>query len=110
MQVDTNQLLPPTPMTLMGVQLIPTWPVTLPRGTPSRPRRPATAGESTLWTELQHWIGPVLHWLESAPLGAARATAARAAREKSLACIFANVKEEELISGDNLASSLKNIS
>jgi len=47
-----------------GEQVRPTRPVTDPRAMPRRPRRPLTALELASWTELQHWMLPVLHWLD----------------------------------------------
>jgi len=56
------QLVPLTPMTEMGEQPTPTWPVRLPTTMPSRPSRDATEGEDADWTELQHCCEPTLHW------------------------------------------------
>jgi len=85
---------PETPMTVMGLQVTPTWPVILPTTMPKRPRRVAMDGELAFWTLLQHWREPVLHWLlgpVSVGVAAARVATARVVRVASLNCMMAEV-------------------
>lgn len=62
----------------MGEQPTPTSAVTLCTTMPRRPRSGATDGLSACCRELQHWMGPVLHWLAC---GVGVATARRAREE-----------------------------
>ena len=73
--------------TEIGVQLIPTRALTPCTTTPRRPSKGATLLELALWTELQHWIGPVLHWLLVWGVGVATARRAREETIVSLANI-----------------------
>jgi len=68
------QLVPLTPTPVMGEQVTPTWPVTLPTTTPRRPSSVATEGVDADWTELQHCWSLTLH--EDAAVGKAQAVAA----------------------------------
>ena len=57
------QELPPAPMTVIGLQVSAARTLGLGMTAPKRPRRDVTAELLLLWTLLQHWTGPVLHWL-----------------------------------------------
>lgn len=92
----TYQEVPEAPMTVMGLQVTPTRPVTLPALTPKRPRRTETTEEVADWVLLQHWTVPLLHWLlgEELPslgtgVAAARVATARAVRAANF--IFARL-------------------
>lgn len=49
------------PMIVMGEQSRPTKMLKSERTMPKSPKRAALLADEALWTELQHWIGPVLH-------------------------------------------------
>jgi hypothetical protein len=88
------------PMTEMGLQVTPTSPVTSPTSMPKSPRSAAMGAEHAVPTLWQHWMGPVLHWLEgpesppvrragtSMAVAAARVETATAVKAPSLNCML----------------------
>jgi hypothetical protein len=99
--VNTYQEEPPPPMTEMGLQVRPTRAVTSCTAIPKRPRRAATELEPAVCTLWQHWMDPVLHWLEGPEsvrrvgVAAARVATATVARAASLNCMMTEWREIE---------------
>lgn len=61
-EMATHQFAPdPEPKSVMGVQESPTGVLRSPSTNPREPRREDACGDPADSTELQHWIGPVLH-------------------------------------------------
>jgi len=63
------QEFPPTPTMLRGVQVIPTRTLGSERTMPRRPKRRLAVLEEADWTELQHRMLLVLHWLAGMGVG-----------------------------------------
>lgn len=82
-----HQSPPPTPMTVMGLQVRPTSTVRSWMTTPKRPKRPAAEASFAGTTELQHWTGPVEQEALRTGVAAARAETARVTRVASWNCM-----------------------
>lgn len=88
-KTGTHHEFAPTPIAVTGLQVTPTCPVTSWTAIPKIPKRPVRVGDFALWTLLQHWMAPVLHWLPEDALPAeAIAASARAVKvERAANCI-----------------------
>jgi hypothetical protein len=80
-------------LTEIGEQVNPTSAVTSCTTIPSKARIFAAEGSLAFWTLLQHWIGPVLHWLA----WGAGVAAARMAREETIASLENIVSYVEMV-------------
>jgi len=78
------QLVPLTPTTEMGVQVMPTGTVKSLRTISRRPSWCEAELELAAWTELQHWSAPVLHWDAGGAVGVATARRGKSARAATL--------------------------